>query len=255
MANITKHYKTDFTILIKLLKDDDGVPYPFTIELYTRGKDRYIASWNGIESVNLLKEPTSDDDYATVMMDKHNLMTGEIKQETVWSINNEDWKNNVMYKAFSGTTGYELVATKSDVDGEELVLPVIYDMNLIRGDAFTYEDFTDEQIQTLQQPALDAAATANEATLNANAATVLTTEATNNANDAATNANNKAALADNAAINANAAADNANAASDSMLSNIISLEIKDDLNLYFKTPDTYSGMTFDISNGNLIATV
>jgi len=47
----------------------------------------------------------------------------------------------------------------------------------------------------------------------------------------------------------------ANAAVDAMLSNLISLEIRDDLNLYFKTPDTYDGLEFDITNGNLIAII
>lgn len=44
-------------------------------------------------------------------------------------------------------------------------------------------------------------------------------------------------------------------ATDSLLSNIISLEIKDDLCLYLKTPDNYDGLTFKIENGNLIAIV
>lgn len=43
--------------------------------------------------------------------------------------------------------------------------------------------------------------------------------------------------------------------SNSLFANVISLEIKDDLCLWFKTPDIYSGFTFDISNGNLIVTV
>ena len=86
-----------------------------------------------------------------------------------------------------------------------------------KGDAFTYNDFTDEQIAGLQKPATDAAAvalsaaeTANDkATLADNAATnanekaELANTAATKANNAATNADNKAALADTAAGNAN----------------------------------------------------
>jgi len=87
----------------------------------------------------------------------------------------------------------------------------------------TYEDY----IAFLQQPATEAAALANIATKNANEAT------------------------EEAII----ATQNAIAATDSILSNIISLEIRDDLCLWFETPPTYDGITFDITNGNLIATI
>ena len=86
-----------------------------------------------------------------------------------------------------------------------------------KGDAFTYDDFTEEQIAGLKKPATDAAAVAlsaaetanNKATLadnaaaNANEKAELANTAASKANTAATNANNKAALANTAAGNAN----------------------------------------------------
>ena len=72
-----------------------------------------------------------------------------------------------------------------------------------KGDAFTYDDFTDEQIAGLQKPANDAAAVALSAAETANDKATL-------ANNAATNANEKAELADTAAAKANTAATNAN---------------------------------------------
>ena len=86
-----------------------------------------------------------------------------------------------------------------------------------KGDAFTYDDFTDEQIAGLQKPATDAAAVALSAADNANDKATLADNAATNANEkaelantaatkannAATNANEKAALADTAAGNAN----------------------------------------------------
>lgn len=67
-----------------------------------------------------------------------------------------------------------------------------------KGEPFTYDDFTEEQITNLQKPATDAAAIANRAA--------------ENANTAATNANDKASLANTAAQTANTAASNADQA-------------------------------------------
>ena len=72
-----------------------------------------------------------------------------------------------------------------------------------KGDAFTYGDFTDEQIAGLQKPATDAAAVALSAAETANDKATL-------ADNAATNANEKAELANTAATKANTAATNAN---------------------------------------------
>lgn len=44
-------------------------------------------------------------------------------------------------------------------------------------------------------------------------------------------------------------------AAQAMVSNIIALEIRDDMCLWFETPETYSGITFDVQNGNLTATI
>ena len=95
-----------------------------------------------------------------------------------------------------------------------------------KGDAFTYDDFTDEQIAGLQKPANDAAAVAlsaaetandkatlaNNAAANANEKAELANMAATKANTAATNANDKAALANTAAKSANKKASLANTA-------------------------------------------
>ena len=128
---------------------------------------------------------------------------------------------------------------------------------------------------------------ANIATGKANTATTQANTARDNANASALNADEKATLAETAAQNANNAtsdfsdaevireqqeearqtntataitnAENATQgaieATDSLLSNMISLEIRDDLCLYLTTPDNYEGITFEIKNGNLIAII
>lgn len=75
------------------------------------------------------------------------------------------------------------------------------------------------------------------------------------ANNAAIRAESSADDADDAAILANEAAITANNASDALLSNVISLEIRDDMHLYMTTPDVYSGFMFKIENGSLIAII
>lgn len=119
------------------------------------------------------------------------------------------------------------------LEDDEMVLDAVYFIQGEKGDPFTYEDFTEEQIAELQRPATEAAETANAAASAANAAAASANAAAENANtkatladtaasnadakatlanDAATNANTKAALADTAAGNADAATDRANAA-------------------------------------------
>lgn len=58
-----------------------------------------------------------------------------------------------------------------------------------------------------------------------------------------------------AAALANEAAQGAIDATNSLLSNVVSLEIREDMNLYLTTPDVYSGFTFEIQDGNLVAIV
>ncbi len=105
-----------------------------------------------------------------------------------------------------------------------------YQVWLDEGHSGTIDDY----FAYLQQPALDAAEVANTA---------------------AGLADEKALLADNAANLANEAAITANNASDALLSNVISLEIRDDMHLYMTTPDVYSGFMFKIENGSLIAII
>lgn len=75
-----------------------------------------------------------------------------------------------------------------------------------QGEAFTYDDFTPEQIEELQQPAIDAAVIANNAATNANDKATLANNATSAANTATTNANTATTQANTARDSANAAA-------------------------------------------------
>jgi hypothetical protein len=91
-----------------------------------------------------------------------------------------------------------------------------------KGAPFTYEDFTQEQINDLKKPAIDASFVAFEAAVNANEAADLASEKAGIANTAAINANAATTGANEATqntleaiTNANAASDNANQAAES----------------------------------------
>lgn len=138
----------------------------------------------------------------------------------------------------------------------------LYQEWLNLGNEGTMADF----IAWLRTPATEAAGIALQAAATANvaiqematalqeaeetAAAWAQQEAAREAAEASRQTNTGVAIA-----NAELATQNAINATDSMLSQLISLEIKNDLCLYFKTPDTYDGIEFEVQNGNLIATI
>ena len=81
-----------------------------------------------------------------------------------------------------------------------------------KGDTFTFDDLTDEQVLALMAPAIDAAAEATTAKQNADAATDAAITATGLANTAATNADAATDAATTATAAANTAANTANTA-------------------------------------------
>lgn len=106
---------------------------------------------------------------------------------------------------------------------ENIAEATLFGLKGDKGDAFTFDDFTPEQILLLQKPAIDAAEIANAAADNANASadialnaadyatevTELAIDTIQDAVTATTNANTAAIAATNAAISANQAAQTA----------------------------------------------
>lgn len=92
----------------------------------------------------------------------------------------------VSFKGDKGDSAYE-IAVKNGFKGTEEEW-----LASLKGDPFTYEDFTVEQIEELQRPALEAADSANNATTEAN-------KAASKANTAAALAETKAQEAESAA--------------------------------------------------------
>jgi hypothetical protein len=64
-----------------------------------------------------------------------------------------------------------------------------------------------------------------------------------------------AAIVDTATQDCNMATQNAIKVTNSLMSNIVSITIDQNMNLIWSTPDTYEGFQLNLNNGNLIATV
>ena len=98
------------------------------------------------------------------------------------------------------------------------------DVNLkgVKGDTFTFDDLTDEQVSVLMAPAIDAAAEATTAKQNADAATDAAKTATDAANTAA---NTATTAADAATTAADAATDAANTITNSLSKKLDSSKI------------------------------
>lgn len=145
---ITKHYKSDIQLPVNLLKSDAGVPYPFKF-VFKSGMGRYEAYWDGNVGVNIMGAPTSEDTQVVVMLDKHNLPIGELILEATYYVSAQGWIDNQIHKVFSGPSGIILTDKKVDEDGTEVIPPVEFDMNLIKGEK---GDKGDQGIQGLQGP-------------------------------------------------------------------------------------------------------
>lgn len=128
---------------------------------------------------------------------------------------------------------FEIVGRSAQADNENPEITTEMAIGFEGSDAYDVwvqngnEGSISDYFNYLMQPAIEAAGEAELAT------------------QAANEAIREAELATQAAIEA----------TDSMLSNLISLEIRDDLCVWFETPETYDGIEFEINNGNLIAII
>ena len=149
------NYKSDFDFILKL-KDgaghDLGFPdYGWEAMFWTSSKaSPFKASCFG----GVCKNCYDDEGQIHIVADNHNLGIGtlkvEFRAELPREIYPDDYQRNVMPEPL----GIELIREKGELPSEieaELLLPYI------KGEPFTFEDFTPEQIAELQRPATQAA--------------------------------------------------------------------------------------------------
>lgn len=152
------NYKSDFDFILYLkdCKDKEKtVPFPecdFDVRFWTSVKaNAYTASYKSGTYTNCLR---AEDGGMHFVFDSHHLGAGTLKWEPHFEFPNGLYPDSTQDIFSKEPLGIELV----DGPGEcpttaevEVMLPYI------KGDPFTWEDFTPEQIKELQRPAMEAA--------------------------------------------------------------------------------------------------
>jgi len=128
---ITKHYKSDIEIPVKILLDENGDAYPFKLSFGTNVNKQYIASWDGTTKVNIISEIENGNDIVQVKLDKHGLGLGELMLESTYYLTNADFIGGVKHQVFKGSTEVTLVDNKTDESGIEVIVPVTNDTTTI----------------------------------------------------------------------------------------------------------------------------
>lgn len=200
-----KNYKSDFDIILHLLtcgggdeRREFGWPdFDWTARFYTSSKaNAYTASC--IDGV--CDNCFSDNGQIHVVFNNHRLGVGVLNVEFYSELPNGIYPDGIQTEVSSQPLGIELVSGRGDcgtISEVEVMLPYIKGEKGDKGDqgdagpvgpqgprgevgpigpigpqgergpAFTYEDFTEAQIEDLQRPATEAAVRADEAAKNA----------------------------------------------------------------------------------------
>lgn len=160
----TKNYQSDFNFILKLytvLKDKDGKEvsrtelswpdYDWTAKFWTSSKpNAYTASCIGGVCTNC----RNSDGKVLIVVNDHHMGLGTLKVDFKAELPRELYPDGSERNVVPGDLDIELVRGAGDFPSDfeaELLLPYI------KGDAFTYDDFTAEQIADLRRPATEAA--------------------------------------------------------------------------------------------------
>lgn len=158
----TKNYKSDFDAILHLVscvgeeKTELGWPdYDWVAKFYTTSHDKvFIASKQG----NVLTNCFNDNGQIHVVFNNHGLEAGTVKCEFDAEIPNDIYPDGFQREVSPQPLNIELVRGRGDcgtIADVEILLPYIIGPKGDKGDAFRFEDFTQEQIKELQKPAED----------------------------------------------------------------------------------------------------
>lgn len=154
MATQYQNYKSDF-VLRESFVDITGkaVPLPtdidFTLRYWTQHGREYVASRQGGVYTNCTPEGGD----LLVFFKAHNLCEGELHHELHLQLDNPAFEGGVQNVFYPADLHILLWDKPSSTDKQGSALVADY----TRGNAFTYDDFTPEQIEQLQRPAQEAA--------------------------------------------------------------------------------------------------
>ena len=149
MATQYQNYKSDF-VLRESFVDITGkaVPLPtdidFTLRYWTQHGREYVASRQGGVYTNCTPEGGD----LLVFFKAHNLCEGELHHELHLQLDNPAFEGGVQNVFYPADLHIHLWDKPSSTDKQGSALVADY----TRGNAFTYDDFTPEQIEQLQRP-------------------------------------------------------------------------------------------------------
>lgn len=161
-----RNYKDDFDFIMRLysaMVDSSGMEvgdsrrelgwpdYDWVATFYTSSKaNAYVASCIGGECVNCY----NDNGQIHIVVNSHHMGPGRLKVEFRAELPRDTYPDGYQRNVIPEPLDIELIVGKGDLPSEmevELLLPYI------KGNAFTYADFTSEQIADLKRPATEAA--------------------------------------------------------------------------------------------------
>ena len=147
------NYKSDFDFVLSLTDCNGieiGIPdYNWVAKFYTTSKDVYFeASYQD----GVYKNCFADDGKIHIVCNEHGLPSGVLKCEFIAEIPNgvfpDDYERLVMAKPLDIELVRGMATCPHDIE-VSLILPYIKGD---KGDAFTFEDFTPEQLESLRGP-------------------------------------------------------------------------------------------------------
>lgn len=185
-----RNYKDDFDFILHLysvLVDNEGKEvegsrkelgwpgYDWIARIYTSSKaNAYEASCIGGVCTNCF----NDNDRVHIVVNDHHMGPGRMKVVFQAELPREIYSDGYQRNVIPEPLDIELTVGKGDLPGEfeaELLMPYI------KGEPFTYSDFTPEQIEDLKRPAVEASTRADNAASEAKQAATAANTAADNA--------------------------------------------------------------------------
>ena len=150
------NYRSDFAAVLELT-DADGrsIPFPdcdFEATFWTGNANRkYAISRRGDVLTNCRREPGGG---IRVIFDRHGMGVGELKWEPKFRLPDGEFPDGYQDVMRPMPLGIILVSGPGDLPS---AASIAITLPYIKGDAFTYDDFTPEQLADLRRPATEAA--------------------------------------------------------------------------------------------------